>query len=41
LAVQNAGKGNVERAESNTKLLKNVVIFESEINKLEQSYQSL
>jgi hypothetical protein len=45
LATQNGGSrghcNNEAQAQNNNKLLKNVVIFETEINKLEQSYQSL
>ena len=40
LAAQ-GGNANQTQTDSNSKLLKNVVIFETEINKLEQSYQSL
>jgi hypothetical protein len=41
LAVQNGGRCNELQTENNNKLLKNVAIFETEINKLEQNYQSL
>jgi hypothetical protein len=41
LAVQNGGRCDEATAQNNAKLLKNVVIFETEINKLEQGYQSL